>query len=362
MQQWAIKMPLLPDELLSSWLVRSALAQGCDPLVLTGEVWGKWRIFTMDADRIFHGESLKPLADISGQLIERLQESSLYPVASIIVDDTPPEKAIWSWILAVGARNTRRNRGLQYCPACLAEDKTPYFRKQWRFAWHTACEKHQCALLDRCPACDAPIEPHRLFAEDRHVGVCASCKADLSLTNAPPMQNDALLFQSMTDTILASGVGEFQLQQVSISEWFELSGFFFTMLKRANRLQFTALQSFLNHITNIQPYTFSIEAGASVELLRTHERHQLLAHVCRLMAATREQLTHAAAQSGITRQGFCEKRQSVPKALLPLYEVLPDGSRQRTSSVKRNSHAPRPRHEVISMMTKLERKLAMAQR
>lgn len=362
MQQWAIKTPLLPDELFSSWLVRCALAQGCDPLVLTSNVWGKWRIFTIDADRIFHEESLKPLSDISGQLIERLQEFSLYPVASKIIDGTPPEKAIWSWILALGARNTKRNRGLQYCPACLAEDKIPYFRKQWRFAWHTACEKHQCALLDRCPACDAPIEPHRLFAEDRHVSVCASCKADLSLDNAPTMQNDALLFQSMADKVLESGIGEFQQQQVTPPEWFELVGFFFSMLKRANRLQSTALQSFLNHVTDIQPYTFSIEAGASIELLRTHERHQLLAHVYRLMVATRDALNNAAVQSDITRQGFCEKRQSTPKVLLSLYESLPDSSRQRASSVKRNSHAPRPRHEVMRMMAKLERKLAMAQR
>lgn len=33
---WALSVPLLPEESLSSWLVRAALRQGCDPLSLTG--------------------------------------------------------------------------------------------------------------------------------------------------------------------------------------------------------------------------------------------------------------------------------------------------------------------------------------
>lgn len=360
--QWAIKTSLLPDELFSSWLVRCALEQGCDPLVLTWNVWGKWRVFTIDIDRIYDKDLIKPFTDITGTHIEHVRQASLYPMARRIVGVTPPEKAIWSWILALGARGTKRNRGLQFCPACFAEDKIPYYRKQWRYAWHTICEKHQMVLLDHCDTCNAAIEPHRLIAEDRCVSVCASCKANLSCANAPSINNESLLFQSMADKVLESGVGEFQLQHVSPPDWFAIAEFFFKMLKRANRTKSTSLQSFLNHITNIEPYMFSIEYGSSVELLCTHERHQLLAHVYRLTVSTNERMTYAAEQSGITRQGFCERGQSVPKVLLSLYESLPDNPIRRTSSVNRKSHVSRPRHEVMSMMAKLERKLAMAKR
>jgi glyoxylate carboligase len=60
----------------------------------------------------------------------------------------------------------------------LVDDAVPYYRLQWRFAWHTGCEKHRCTLLDRCYACNSPVEPHRLFAEDQQISLCATCRAD----------------------------------------------------------------------------------------------------------------------------------------------------------------------------------------
>jgi hypothetical protein len=41
---WAIRVLLLPDESIASWLARIALTQGCDPLSFTGAIWPKWRV------------------------------------------------------------------------------------------------------------------------------------------------------------------------------------------------------------------------------------------------------------------------------------------------------------------------------
>ena len=92
--QWAIRVPMLHDEIISSWLVRAALTQGCDPLVLTGDVWPKWRIWTQDADRFLDDERIEPLCAVSGITKETLRASTLYPVASQIAGGNLTEKAV----------------------------------------------------------------------------------------------------------------------------------------------------------------------------------------------------------------------------------------------------------------------------
>lgn len=48
---WTIPVDLQSDELLSSWLVRVALENGCDPLALTAALWPSRRAWSSDIDR-----------------------------------------------------------------------------------------------------------------------------------------------------------------------------------------------------------------------------------------------------------------------------------------------------------------------
>lgn len=360
--QWSIPVAIQENELFSSWLARSALTQGCDPLVLTGEMWGKWRIWTIDADRIYDEAIFRPVAHLSGNTVEAFKQNSLYPIASKIIGDTPPEKAIWPWILALGARNTKRSGGLQYCPACLAEDAKPYFRNHWRLAWHTVCEKHQCSLLDHCHVCNAPIEPHRLLAEDRQLKFCATCKSDLS--HAPDMRLalEALTFQRMAGNVILNVYGVFQQQQVNVADWFRLADFFVSMIRRENRSRAVVLHEFLSQISNSLPTDLSISTGTGIELLRTNERHKLFACLYQIMTVSKDEFERIALETNITRQAFCSQDDVLPEVLKPLYDLLPDNPKLRSRKIKRSRHQPRPRHEVVRMMARLERKLEMAQR
>ena len=75
---------------------------------------------------------------------------------------------------------------LQFCPTCLAEDETPYFRQAWRRASVMTCRRHQRPLLDRCPSCRhgiAPFEQHALLPQHR----CAHCCFDLRQAISPGM-------------------------------------------------------------------------------------------------------------------------------------------------------------------------------
>jgi hypothetical protein len=74
----------------------------------------------------------------------------------------------------------RRNRAtwIQFCPLCLAGDKTPYFRRQWRLASRISCFAHGCGLRDRCPACRAAIASFdQVELVPQHF--CARCGFDL---------------------------------------------------------------------------------------------------------------------------------------------------------------------------------------
>lgn len=56
-------------------------------------------------------------------------------------------------------RSLHRSGRDAVCPHCLAEDM--YLRIGWEHAYVTACTKHQTRLVDRCSACDAPLDMQR---------------------------------------------------------------------------------------------------------------------------------------------------------------------------------------------------------
>lgn len=360
--QWAIRVPMMPDEIFSSWLVRAALTQGCDPLVLTGSVWPRWRIWTHDADRFISDERIEPLCAVSGIAKETLRASTLYPVVSQIAGGNLTEKAVWPWMLTLGARNTRRRSGLQYCPTCLAEGAAPYYRHQWRFAWHVGCEKHGCSLRDHCQVCDAPVEPHRLLAEDQLIGLCATCKADLRNASTKNCAAGALAFQRMADHIVLHGQGVFQGQTIDAHNWFKLASFFASLIRRASRCESETLADFLQHLGVKLPEGLPVIEGAGIEMLRTHDRQKLLESLHPLMQAGQEQFELALRESGIALQTFCAKGETLPELLIEMTSALPDKSRIRTSKPARQLVGPRPRHEVMKMMARLQRKLELAQR
>lgn len=162
---------LQPGEIFSSWLVRYALASGCDPLSLTGSLWRGERPWTRDLDRGVPEAKLAALGRQVGDGADALRNAFLpgyVPLAEV-----SPALPIWPWILSVGTRNRRRHGGLQFCPRCLTEDRAPYYRIRWRLAWVMCCDVHGVMLLDRCTSCQAPVEPHRLAAADRSPAVGA---------------------------------------------------------------------------------------------------------------------------------------------------------------------------------------------
>ncbi len=159
---WLYHPHLLPDELLSSWLVRIAHGHGMKlqtfcrvALGMGQEVWFR------DIDRQAPDWLVRAMSEHTGVGVRAIRRSSLMDYKGVLY-----RRYRWSghqyWLLPLNMKDTSyHHHGMQYCPLCLAEDDVPYFRKRWRVAFYTMCTKHQCMVHDRCPSCGAPVAFHR---------------------------------------------------------------------------------------------------------------------------------------------------------------------------------------------------------
>ncbi len=161
-------------ELLSSWLHRLALAHGLSPRHFgegLGFGSGAW---SARLDLALPGTVLSLLhhqTDVDRDRIMAMTIGAkkwrplLLPLRRAQADQ---KQATWQ----------------QFCAVCLAEDETPYFRREWRRASVMTCRRHRRGLLDRCPACRqglAPFNQRALVSQHR----CAVCGFDLRQAKAP---------------------------------------------------------------------------------------------------------------------------------------------------------------------------------
>ena len=191
---WPIRYKPLPDELLSSWLVRLAHGHGLKVQTFCNLIFGnRLQVWNRDVDRLapqwlvdeLSVRTGTPIATAYGTTL-RLYEGRLYPKFKA--------SGVLPWIQTLKMYHRKREGfGLQYCGACLADGPQPYFRKAWRLAFNTICVKHQCMLHDRCPQCGAAVAFHRLdmgcssIFEFESLAACHACKFNLCDTLCEPV-------------------------------------------------------------------------------------------------------------------------------------------------------------------------------
>lgn len=124
----------------SSWLMRVALRQVVDPKELVLH-FGVPRVADYEIE----------LARLSFQAIagdHTDAKGAFEPVDLLLVRLQKLDP--------FGERFLLRHKSVAYhrfCPACLATDRTKYFRIEWRFTCWRWCPSHSCLLLDVCPHC-----------------------------------------------------------------------------------------------------------------------------------------------------------------------------------------------------------------
>lgn len=352
---WPVPLALSPDELLSTWIVRLALANGCEPLVLTGFLWPGWRPWTIDLDRASDFSYLEPLSRYSGIRIGSLVAASLRAVARATTGTSKKPNTTGPWILSLGTRNRKRLGGLQYCSYCFNGDATPFYRLQWRLAWHTCCPNHQVILNDRCFWCRAAIEPHRLTTRHSNTAYCARCGDNHGDSLHLRAVSSAMIFQSLADAVVCSGVGRYGSVLMTACEWFIVVRYFLMLLRCATRHPNSNLTKCLVSIHSQVGTLKSTMSGLPFELLPPFERAQMLCCVYGLIQAGPKELKTAMINWGLTSATMMQDWPSVPYPINELVNALPSRRRTRKRSGK-CSQKPKPPQVVMRMWAKLCRK------
>jgi TniQ len=282
---WPVHLKPKDDELLSSWLVRLAIAHGMKLHSFCSLTWPGKQIWNRDIDKSADAEVGQTLSEKTGTPLERVRATMLSAYESVLYE-RHNHFGPTSWIMPIGIyHRIRKQFGLQYCPRCLAEDKEPYYRRKWRLAFMVVCERHHILLHDRCPECEEPVNFHRdelgnhrkLVADS--LTLCHACRFDLqtiqSRLHAPATPDEAKFTARL---LQAMDAGSIQLSEGVLT----YSHLFFTGLRqlikivamRDNRI--VKLRQAICKSYEIEMFTPSISGSADFQELGIEARRTLL--------------------------------------------------------------------------------------
>jgi len=208
---WPVHPKPLPDELLSSWIVRLAHGHGLKLQTFCSLVFGREKsIWTRDIDKLAPDWLITKLSKATGVSVLEVGETTLRTYEGILYEHHQPNGNT-KWITPLGIyHRIHRSPGLHCCQKCLAADAEPYFRRRWRLAFSTVCTKHGCYLLDSCPECESPLAPHRSDMQGMQhfprAGLNARCwKCDFDLRDSRHTEvpdKSLVMFQAQLEQIL----------------------------------------------------------------------------------------------------------------------------------------------------------------
>jgi hypothetical protein len=223
---WPVHLKPQADELLSSWLARLALAHGQTVASFTYRVWPRRNLVARDVDLWNDPVIFETLSTKTATPPDRVFAATLASYEGWLFDK--PRQCHLPWMLP-RYLNIRPHRhfGLQFCPWCLASDKEPYLRRQWRLAFLTLCPIHQTLLLDRCQRCGMAVCYERHTAEEPMrwtLTQCYRCRTDLRKFAKPryrrPVESAELEFTLYLQTALQRGWVELPQNGVIYSHLF----------------------------------------------------------------------------------------------------------------------------------------------
>ena len=158
----------LPDEILSSWLTRTAYAHLTHPKTFmnmhfsTGRFNWRPNFDASVSDDILHIIELK-----SALSFETIYQMSLKSYKGYLQESIIPD-GLNTFIVPQ-----------RFCPVCLREDQFPYYRKSWKVLFSTVCFKHHCYLYDRCPSCNTLLKITHMYKNALPFVFCHNCGFDL---------------------------------------------------------------------------------------------------------------------------------------------------------------------------------------
>jgi len=353
--RWPLAPALLPDESLSSWLCRSALAVGSDPIRFTAALWPSSRTWSADVDARIEPRKVRTLALSSGLEIAELERATL---RSALGGQTQDD-ASCAFIVPESVRGHARIGRTPFCPECWGEDAAAYYRLAWRYSWCVACERHRTLLADRCPACSVALAPHRLRTGEKSLARCDQCGHDLCTTAVLAAPVAVLRLQARASSAAIDGVAQWWDWPLSHGAWFFTLRHWIRFLQQGMREGASPTAQLGRALCRDFD---NIAAKGDFDKITVRARASLLGAVGMIAEADSGHVLKLAMEYGITHRHIVWWTSRVQPAKL-WGERLPEGSRQTSSPRTRRDRyglgRPRPRHEVNRMYARLVRDAAV---
>jgi hypothetical protein len=351
MGNWQFNLPPLSDELLSSWLIRNAIANGSDPAYFSIAVWGKWRAWTVDFDRQTPVNKLQMLSRSSGIDEHILQSLTLLPTIEKILPNKPNTNTSWQWVVPTGGRNRTKINGLHYCPICLSH-KTHYFNKSGRLAWNTTCPIHLCQLVSHCPQCHTTISPHLVTYDNSNLHLCVCCGFNLRNRSTIKGNNDVIALQNLLNNALIDKYTEkLPLGSKELGDLFGIVHFFmvFFLSIYKNKLITESLSKKLNVDLSPQKSTLMMEQRTNTE------RHALMLATSQLLKFSKCELINLFLSLNITQETFMRDNQSNVAIIQDINSHLPSGKRKKyNAGIINNKIIPKSKDEVEALFATIK--------
>lgn len=210
---WPIHLKPRTNELLSSWMIRLAHAHGYKVERMCRVLFGRdHALWSRDVDRFAPSGVLTKLCEITGTDPELARLTTLESYGGFLSEEVHPGGHS-PWILPLHIRHRQRTApGLMYCPICLQDGETAYYRRPWRLAFVTVCTVHGVALHDTCWQCGIPVMPHRVdigrcgaTPRDRSFVRCWRCGCKLNAVDVEPCDEYLLTFTRNLEAVLDRG-------------------------------------------------------------------------------------------------------------------------------------------------------------
>lgn len=338
--RWPIKVATLPDESLSSWLIRSGLANFIAPMPLSLHLWDKWRAWTRDVDRRLPPNQLEVLSTRIGIPKKLLSELTLSPSIKKIEPHSFHINQRWFWVSSLSNRNRFRKNSSAFCPLCLKTDPLPYFRKSWRFSWVTSCEIHNILLESSCPHCKWPIHLHMHTLENINFSYCTFCNEPLYKT-CDYKRPDPIVLNAQSQ-----GMQRLSGKPQEAKEWFNRLQFFVKLVRRSLHARTNGLKALHSLFELDIPFSNKSPLGAtSFSELSIADRYELLKGASYLQQLSTKELIHQLQSVGLTQGQLVPAGIYCPDSLANVKNKLIAKPTKLKAERKLSEAWPRPRPE-----------------
>lgn len=310
--RWPFPVAPIEDELLSSFLVRSAHQHGLSPHRFCAFHFPSAPVWNRDIDRSAPDLLLEEVARQAGLPLERVVRMTLRGANRATTSRNANGSA--PWINSIGVYHRLRRRwGLQFCSDCLRDEAG--LRRAWRMSFSVLCQRHQRLLQDACPCCDAPLAIHRQMFSIR---LCYRCSSPLIQTMdvqhvLPAPLGHILRAQSRVERAFSRPTTTVGQQMVTCRE----------LLDGAR-----VLMTFLRAPPCERPQ------GPALEQTRVRDRALRLVRLEAVLASWPHDFSRFASEHHLSQRSFA--RHELPAWLAAVVEVLPAGSKRPNRGVRQH--------------------------